>query len=54
MSIQVFKYRNINLLSLTLKTKDRKNSIPIIPELKCCDVGHNAMVSLSHVDQTKH
>jgi hypothetical protein len=25
-----------------------------LPELRCCDVGHDAMVLLSHVGQTKH
>lgn len=34
--------------------KHMKRSTHTIPELKCCDVDHGAMVSLSRVDQTMH
>jgi hypothetical protein len=55
-SLQNYSFTSLHLVIAQILNYayTTKLNTRVLPELRCCDVGHDAMVSLSPVDQTKH
>lgn len=56
-SLQNYSFKSLHLFIAQILNYGYTNKVKytrVLPERRCCDVGHDAMVSLSLVDQTKH